>query len=151
MPPSATCAASTPGSTARRPQSRFELAKGNVVLIDFWTYTCVNCIRTLPFLVEWQAKYGDRGLTIIGVHSPEFEFEKVRANVEQAIEQYGIEYVVAQDNDFRTWARLQQSLLAGQISDRPGHERPLPAFRRRRLSRNRAGDPASSSRKPAGT
>ena len=80
-----------------------ELAKGNVVLIDFWTYTCVNCIRTLPFLVEWQAKYGDRGLTIIGVHSPEFEFEKVRANVEQAIEQYGIEYVVAQDNDFRTW------------------------------------------------
>ena len=80
-----------------------ELAKGNVVLIDFWTYTCVNCIRTLPFLVEWQAKYGDRGLTIIGVHSPEFEFEKERDNVADAIEQYGIEYLVAQDNDFRTW------------------------------------------------
>ena len=80
-----------------------ELAKGNVVLIDFWTYTCVNCIRTLPFLVEWQAKYGDRGLTIIGVHSPEFEFEKERDNVEDAIEQYGIEWLVAQDNDFQTW------------------------------------------------
>ena len=80
-----------------------ELAKGNVVLIDFWTYTCVNCIRTLPFLVEWQAKYGDRGLTIIGVHSPEFEFEKERDNVEDAIEQYGIKWLVAQDNDFQTW------------------------------------------------
>ena len=80
-----------------------ELAKGNVVLIDFWTYTCVNCIRTLPFLIEWQEKYGDRGLTIIGVHSPEFEFEKERANVEDAIEQYGIEWLVAQDNEFSTW------------------------------------------------
>ena len=80
-----------------------ELAKGNIVLIDFWTYTCVNCIRTLPFLTEWHAKYGDRGLTIIGVHTPEFEFEKDRANVSEAIEQYGIEYLVAQDNDFRTW------------------------------------------------
>ena len=80
-----------------------ELAKGNVVLIDFWTYTCVNCIRTLPFLIEWQEKYGDRGLTIIGVHSPEFEFEKIRANVADAIEQYGIEWLVAQDNEFSTW------------------------------------------------
>lgn len=80
-----------------------ELAKGNIVLIDFWTYTCVNCVRTLPFLVEWHEKYGDRGLTIIGVHTPEFEFEKVPANVSEAIEQYGIEYHVVQDNDYRTW------------------------------------------------
>ena len=80
-----------------------ELAKGNIVLIDFWTYTCVNCVRTLPFLREWHAKYGDHGLTIIGVHTPEFEFEKLTENVQDSIEQYDIGWLVAQDNDFRTW------------------------------------------------
>ena len=80
-----------------------ELAKGNIVLIDFWTYTCVNCVRTLPFLREWHAKYGDLGLTIIGVHTPEFEFEKLAENVQDSIEQYDIGWLVAQDNDFRTW------------------------------------------------
>ncbi|MSQ08638.1 MAG: redoxin domain-containing protein [Dehalococcoidia bacterium] len=74
-----------------------------VVLVDFWTYTCVNCIRTFPFLREWNAKYADRGLVILGVHTPEFEFEKVRANVERATGQYGIVWPVAQDNDFHTW------------------------------------------------
>ena len=80
-----------------------ELAKGNIVLIDFWTYTCVNCVRTLPFLREWHAKYGDHGLTIIGVHTPEFEFEKLTENVQDSIDQYDIGWLVAQDNDFRTW------------------------------------------------
>ena len=80
-----------------------ELAKGNVVLIDFWTYTCVNCVRTFPFLREWHAKYADRGLTIISVHSPEFEFEEEVENIRQALEQYDLRYLVAQDNDFRTW------------------------------------------------
>ncbi len=80
-----------------------ELAKGNVVLIDFWTYTCINCIRTFPFLVEWHDKYAEHGLSIIGVHSPEFEFEKEARNVLASMEQHGIEYFVAQDNDFRTW------------------------------------------------
>ena len=80
-----------------------ELAKGNVVLIDFWTYTCVNCVRTFPFLREWHAKYADRGLTIIAVHSPEFEFEEEVENIRQALEQYDLRYLVAQDNDFRTW------------------------------------------------
>ena len=80
-----------------------ELAKGNIVLIDFWTYTCINCVRTFPFLREWHAKYGDRGLTIIGVHTPEFEFEKLPENVLDSIEQYDIGWVVPQDNDFRTW------------------------------------------------
>ena len=80
-----------------------ELAKGNIVLIDFWTYTCINCVRTFPFLREWHAKYGDRGLTIIGVHTPEFEFEKLPENVLDSIEQYDIGWLVAQDNDFRTW------------------------------------------------
>ena len=77
--------------------------KGDVVLIDFWTYTCVNCIRTFPYLRDWHEKYGDIGLRIVGVHTPEFEFEKVRENVEQAMEDFDIDWRVVQDNDFLTW------------------------------------------------
>ncbi len=76
---------------------------GKVVLIDFWTYTCINCIRTLPYLTAWDNKYRDKGLVIIGVHAPEFEFEKVKENVMAAIEKYNIEYPVVQDNDRGTW------------------------------------------------
>ena len=76
---------------------------GKVVLIDFWTYTCINCIRTLPYLKEWHAKYQDDGLVIIGVHTPEFEFEKDLDNVVKATRDYGVEWAVAQDTDFRTW------------------------------------------------
>lgn len=77
--------------------------RGKVVLVDFWTYSCINCIRTLPYLTEWHAKYADQGLVIVGVHTPEFDFEKVTANVEEAVDRYGIEYAVVQDNDFATW------------------------------------------------
>ncbi|MBU0706994.1 cytochrome c biogenesis protein DipZ [Patescibacteria group bacterium] len=77
--------------------------KGKVVLVDFWTYTCINCIRTLPYVQSWQEKYSDKGLVIIGVHAPEFEFEKKSANVQKAIEDFGLTYPVMQDNDFRTW------------------------------------------------
>jgi len=77
--------------------------RGKVVLIDFWTYTCINCIRTLPYITSWYEKYKDQGLVVIGVHTPEFEFEKDTENVKRAISQYGITYPVAQDNDFRTW------------------------------------------------
>ena len=80
-----------------------ETGKGNVVLIDFWTYTCVNCLRTLPFLKEWHDKYADVGLVILGVHAPEFEFEKVLANVERAVDEEGVSWPVALDNDMRTW------------------------------------------------
>ena len=76
---------------------------GKVVLIDFWTYSCVNCIRTLPFLKAWDDKYRDSGLVIIGVHSPEFEFEKDLGNVQSAVQDFGIGYPVVQDNDFRIW------------------------------------------------
>jgi thiol-disulfide isomerase/thioredoxin len=79
------------------------LKSNKVVLVDFWTYTCVNCIRTVPFLREWQAKYKDQGLVILGVHTPEFEFEKVRANVEKAVAEHGITWPIAQDNDYGTW------------------------------------------------
>ncbi|MDE2893354.1 MAG: redoxin domain-containing protein [Chloroflexota bacterium] len=84
-----------------------ELAKGNVVLIDFWTYTCINCVRTLPFLTSWDQKYRDHGLVIIGVHTPEFEFEERIENVRAAIAEHDIEYLVAVDNDWRTWRALQ--------------------------------------------
>ena len=85
------------------PALTMEELRGQVVLIDFWTYTCVNCIRTLPYLKEWHAKYADKGLTIVGVHSPEFEFEKVTENVARSVEEYGLGWPMAQDNDFRTW------------------------------------------------
>jgi thiol-disulfide isomerase/thioredoxin len=80
-----------------------ESLRGKVVLIDFWTYTCVNCIRTFPYLREWHEKYGDEGLVVVGVHSPEFEFEHVRENVEAAVEKFGITWPVLQDNNFETW------------------------------------------------
>src|SRR4051812_11804963 len=74
-----------------------------VVLIDFWTYTCINCIRTLPQLKAWDARYRSAGLTIVGVHTPEFPFEKDAGNVRSAVAQNGIRYAVAQDNDYVTW------------------------------------------------
>ena len=77
--------------------------RGRVVLIDFWTYTCINCIRTLPVLRAWHERYRRRGLSIVGVHTPEFEFEKDAGNVASAIRQNGLRYAVAQDNEFGTW------------------------------------------------
>ena len=77
--------------------------RGQVVLIDFWTYTCINCIRTFPYLKLWHSRYADDGLVILGVHTPEFEFEKDYDNVLQATVDNGILWPVAQDNDFATW------------------------------------------------
>ncbi len=86
-----------------------ERAAGRVVLVDFWTYTCVNCLRTLPHLQDWHRKYADRGLTIIGVHSPEFDFEKVPANVERASRDLGVTWPVALDASFDTWGAFDNS------------------------------------------
>lgn len=77
--------------------------KGKVVVIDFWTYSCINCQRTLPYLRDWWQKYKDQGLVIIGVHAPEFEFEKDVGNVSQAIKDFKLEYPIVQDNNFATW------------------------------------------------
>lgn len=77
--------------------------QGRVVLIDFWTYSCINCIRTLPSIVEWESKYGRLGLSVIGVHTPEFEFERDADNLRAAVGRFGITYPVAQDNDAETW------------------------------------------------
>ena len=80
-----------------------------VVLIDFWTYTCVNCIRTLPYLKQWQERYASVGLTIIGVHAPEFDFEKDATNVKRAVEANGIKWAIAQDNEMKTWAAFDNN------------------------------------------
>ncbi len=77
--------------------------KGKVILIDFWTYSCINCKRTLPYLIDWYKKYQDKGLVIIGIHTPEFAFEKDVANVKAAVAEYGIRYPIAVDNQFITW------------------------------------------------
>lgn len=77
--------------------------KGQVILIDFWTYSCVNCLRTLPYLKAWHKKYSSEGLVIVGVHTPEFEFEKNRANVERAVKDLDVEYAVVLDPDYRIW------------------------------------------------
>lgn len=77
--------------------------KGRVVLVDFWTYTCINCIRTLPHVTSWYDKYNKDGFVVIGVHTPEFQFEHETSNVEQALKLYNIHYPIAQDNDYATW------------------------------------------------
>lgn len=77
--------------------------RGKVVLVDFWTYGCINCVNTLPHVTALHAKYKDRGLVIVGVHTPEFPFERSASNVQAALKRHGITYPVAQDNDSRTW------------------------------------------------
>lgn len=81
--------------------------RGKVVLIDFWTYSCINCVRTLPYITAWDKKYRDDGLVIIGMHAPEFAFERKPSNVEAAIKSHGIEYPVALDNNLATWTAFQ--------------------------------------------
>ncbi|MEK7560359.1 MAG: redoxin family protein [Patescibacteria group bacterium] len=76
----------------------------SVVLVDFWTYSCINCQRTLPYLKAWHERYKDSGLVIIGVHTPEFDFEKDYANVRRAAEKFGVAYPVVLDNDYGTWS-----------------------------------------------
>src|SRR6185437_9839588 len=83
--------------------------KGKVVLVDFWTYSCINCLRTLPYLNDWYQKYQAKGLVIVGVHAPEFEFEKNKANVINAIARHGIKYPVAMDNNLDTWTNYNNS------------------------------------------
>src|SRR5437667_11545201 len=77
--------------------------RGKVVLVDFWEYTCVNCIRTLPYLKEWHNRYAKDGLVIIGIHTPEFACAKQRGNVAQAVKKLGITWPVLVDSDYRNW------------------------------------------------
>ena len=90
-------------NTAGSAPLSMEGLRGKVVLVDFWTYSCVNCVRTIPWLKQWYRAYKDRGLVIIGVHTPEFEFEKRPENVAHAIRDLGVEWPVVQDNDYSQW------------------------------------------------
>lgn len=99
-------------------------AEGKVVLIDFWTYTCINCIRTLPQLKAWDEQYRDDGLVIVGVHTPEFPFEREADNVLTSIEQNELEYPVVQDNEFGTWNNFRNAFWpAKYLIDANGHVR----------------------------
>ena len=110
----------TPGS---QPLSLAGL-RGKVVLVDFWTYSCVNCIRTLPYLKAWYSRYHAQGLVIVGVHTPEFAFEHVVGNVERAVGEHGIRYPVAVDDGYKTWnAWANQYWPADYLIDRNGHVR----------------------------
>jgi len=98
--------------------------KGKVVLVDFWTYSCINCIRTLPYVTSWYEKYKDSGFVVIGVHTPEFEFEKVLDNVKTATKRYGINYPVVLDNNFGTWNNYKNRYWpAHYLIDRDGNIR----------------------------
>jgi cytochrome c biogenesis protein CcdA/thiol-disulfide isomerase/thioredoxin len=110
----------TPGN---RPLTMSGL-RGHVVLVDFWTYTCINCLRTLPYLEAWNAAYAHDGLEIVGVHTPEFAFEHDASNVAEAIQRFGIHYPVAQDNEYGTWnAYGNQSWPADYLIDSTGQVR----------------------------
>jgi cytochrome c biogenesis protein CcdA/thiol-disulfide isomerase/thioredoxin len=98
--------------------------RGKVVLIDFWTYSCVNCIRTLPYLKRWYETYRDAGLVVVGVHTPEFAFEHVPGNVESAVGSFGIDYPVALDSDYGTWTAWGNRYWPAEYYiDRRGHVR----------------------------
>ncbi|MGR9173707.1 cytochrome c biogenesis protein DipZ [Hyphomicrobiales bacterium] len=101
-----------------------EQLRGKVVLVDFWTYSCINCVRTTPYVRAWAEKYRDRGLVVIGVHAPEFAFEKKIDNVKRAVGDFKIGYPVAIDNDYRIWRAFDNSYWpAHYLIDARGHIR----------------------------
>lgn len=106
------------------PEELKAILKDKVVLYDFWTYSCINCIRTFPYITAWNEKYADKGLLIIGIHSPEFEFEKDINNVKMAVEKYDLKYPVVLDNDHKTWdAFANRYWPAEYITDYQGYIR----------------------------
>jgi thiol-disulfide isomerase/thioredoxin len=100
--------------------------RGKVVLVDFWTYSCINCLRTLPHLEAWNKRYRKAGLVIVGIHTPEFAFEHVPANVREASRKLGVRYPVAIDNDYRTWSAYQNDAWPAEyLIDKRGHVREI--------------------------
>jgi cytochrome c biogenesis protein CcdA/thiol-disulfide isomerase/thioredoxin len=110
----------TPGG---RPLTLKEL-RGKVVLVDFWTYSCINCLRTLPYLEAWYRRYAKDGFVIVGVHTPEFAFEHEVSNVRQAVHEYGVRYPVAIDNAYATWKAYRNAYWPAEyLLDSRGHVR----------------------------
>ena len=106
------------------PEQLAKNIEGKVVLYDIWTYSCINCVRTLPYITAWNEKYADEGLLIIGIHSPEFEFEKDVENVQMAVNKYGIAYPVVLDNEKETWKAFENRYWPRKyIADHEGYIR----------------------------
>ncbi len=106
------------------PEELSDKIKDKVVLYDIWTYSCINCVRTLPYITAWDEKYSDEGLLIIGIHSPEFEFEKDPNNVQLAIDKHGIKYPVVLDNEMKTWKAFDNRYWPRKyIADHEGYIR----------------------------
>ena len=111
-------------NTAEEKPISIEDLRGKVVLVDFWTYSCINCLRTLPHLEAWDRAYRKAGLAIVGVHSPEFAFERVPDNVRSAVRRLGVRYPVALDNDFATWRAYSNDYWPAEyLIDRSGRVR----------------------------
>ncbi|ASL29029.1 thioredoxin (plasmid) [Azotobacter chroococcum] len=91
------------GHWLNSPSLTLSQLRGKVVLVEFWTYSCINCVRVMPHVKQWHAKYRDQGLVVVGVHTPEYGYEKQLSNLQAAVKRFGITYPVAQDNDYRTW------------------------------------------------
>lgn len=126
MAPTGTKAPEITGTQAwiNSPPLTLAALKGKVVIVDFWTYSCINCLRTLPYLNTWHETYKDDGLVIIGVHTPEFAFEKELPNVQKAVKDLNIQYPVVQDNDYKTWQAYDNHYWpAKYIVDRQGNVR----------------------------
>jgi len=112
------------GNWFNSPPLTLQGLRGKVVLVDFWTFGCVNCANTLPHVVRWYDAYRNEGLVVVGIHTPEFAHEKVAANVQTALGRFDIRFPVAQDNDFATWkAYRNQYWPAFYLVDRSGQVR----------------------------
>lgn len=85
------------------PPQTLAALRGKVVLVEFWTYSCINCVRVMPHIKDWHAKYRGQGLVVVGVHTPEYGYEKKLSNLQAAVKRFGITYPVAQDNNYETW------------------------------------------------
>jgi thiol-disulfide isomerase/thioredoxin len=104
------------------PPIKLRELKNKVVLIDFWTYSCINCIRTLPYVKQWHERYKAEGLVVIGVHTPEFDFEKEFSNVERAVKEAGINYPVVMDSDYTIWSAYANNVWPRKfLINKDGH------------------------------
>ena len=141
--------ARVPADTQRwfnSPPLTMKRLRGRVVLIDFWTYTCINCLRTLPYIRAWDERYRDEGLTIVGVHTPEFAFEREAANVQRAIGDERLRYPVVQDNEFGTWNAFTNQGWPSKFLIDATRQGPLRAPRRGRVRGDRGRDPHAARR-----
>jgi thiol-disulfide isomerase/thioredoxin len=112
------------GAWINSPPLTLASLRGKVVLVDFWTYSCINCLRTLPHIKAWYAAYHGKGLVVIGVHTPEFAFEHVTSNVRAAVKRLDIDYPVVQDNQYKTWDNYaNQYWPAEYLIDKQGNVR----------------------------